>query len=78
MPEKIGCKYMTAPARYYSETQIIDSRIGEPFASDEDVQGRCGSRVDTHGQSVISNYECCYAKLRLVLGSDPKYLMGLA
>ncbi len=25
MPEKIGRKYMTAPARYYSETQIIDS-----------------------------------------------------
>jgi hypothetical protein len=37
MPEKIGCKYMTAPARYYSETQIIDSCIGEPFASNEDV-----------------------------------------
>ncbi len=37
MPEKIGRKYLTAPARYYSETQIIDSRIGEPFASDEDV-----------------------------------------
>ena len=32
MPEKIGRKYMTAPARYYSETQIINSRIGEPFA----------------------------------------------
>ncbi len=37
MPEKIGRKYMTASARYYSETQIIDSCIGEPFASDEDV-----------------------------------------
>jgi hypothetical protein len=37
MPEKIGRKYMTAPARYYSKTQIIDSHIGEPFASDEDV-----------------------------------------
>ncbi len=24
MPEKIGHKYMIAPARYYSETQIID------------------------------------------------------
>jgi hypothetical protein len=32
MPEKIGRKYMTAPARYYSETQIMNSRIGEPFA----------------------------------------------
>jgi hypothetical protein len=28
---------MTAPARYYSETQIIDSCTREPFASDEDV-----------------------------------------
>ncbi len=37
MPEKIGRKYITAPARYYSETQIIDSCIAEPFASDEDV-----------------------------------------
>jgi hypothetical protein len=27
MPEKIGHKYMTAPARYYSETQIIGSHI---------------------------------------------------
>jgi hypothetical protein len=25
MPEKIGRKYMTAHARYYSEAQIIDS-----------------------------------------------------
>jgi hypothetical protein len=25
MPEKIGLKYMTASARYYSETQIMDS-----------------------------------------------------
>jgi hypothetical protein len=31
MPKKIGCKYMTAPVRYYSETQIIDSCTGEPF-----------------------------------------------
>ncbi len=37
MPKKIGCKNMTAPARCYSETQIIDSCTGEPFASDEDV-----------------------------------------
>ena len=27
VPEKIGRKYMTAPARYYSETQIIGSHI---------------------------------------------------
>jgi hypothetical protein len=28
----------------------------------------------------ISYYECCYAKLQLMLGSEvcPKYLMGLA
>ncbi len=32
MPEKIGRKYMTGPARYYSETQIIDSHTGERFA----------------------------------------------
>jgi hypothetical protein len=43
MPKKIGCKYLTAPARYYSETQIIDSHTGEPFASDEDVD-----QVDQH------------------------------
>jgi hypothetical protein len=47
MPEKIGCKYMTAPARYYSETQIIDSHIGEPFASDEDVD-----QVDQHAMQI--------------------------
>ncbi len=42
--------------------------------------GRCGSRVDTHGQSVILYYECCYAKVRMVLGSEvrPRYLRGLA
>ncbi len=35
---------------------------------------------DTHGQSVISYYECCYAKLRMVLGSEVchRYLSGLA
>ncbi len=44
MPKKIGCKYMTAPARYYSETLIIDCHTGEPFASDEDVD-----QVDQHG-----------------------------
>jgi hypothetical protein len=38
---------MTAPARYYSETQIIDSRIGEPFASDEDVD-----QVDKHAMQL--------------------------
>jgi hypothetical protein len=43
MPKKIGCKYTTAPARYYSETQIIDSPTGDPFASDEDVD-----QVDLH------------------------------
>ncbi len=47
MPEKIGRKYMTAPARYYSETQIIDSCIGEPFASDEDVD-----QVDQHTMQI--------------------------
>jgi hypothetical protein len=47
MPEKIGRKYMTAPARYYSETQIIDSSIGEPFASDEDVD-----QVDQHAMQI--------------------------
>jgi hypothetical protein len=31
--------------------------------------GRCGSRVNTHGQSVISNYECCLA-LRSVLSTS--------
>jgi hypothetical protein len=44
MPEKIGHKYMTPPARYHSETQIIDSCTREPFASDEDVD-----QVDQHG-----------------------------
>ncbi len=47
MPEKIGRKYMTAPARYYSETLIIDSHIGEPFASDEDVD-----QVDQHAMQI--------------------------
>jgi hypothetical protein len=49
MPDKIGCKHMTAPARYYSETQIIDSCIGEPFASDEDVD-----QVDQHGMQITT------------------------
>jgi hypothetical protein len=47
MPEKIGLKYMIAPARYYSETQIIDSCIGKPFASDEDVD-----QVDQHAMQI--------------------------
>ena len=47
MPEKNVHKYMTAPARYYSETQIIDGRIGEPFASDEDVD-----QVDQHAMQI--------------------------
>jgi hypothetical protein len=49
MPEKIGRKYMTAPARYYSETQMIDSCIGEPFASDEDVD-----QVDQHAMQITT------------------------
>jgi hypothetical protein len=47
MPEKIGRKYMAAPARYYSETQIIDSCTGEPCASDEDVD-----QVVQHGMQI--------------------------
>ncbi len=43
MPEKIGRNYMAAPARY-SETQIIDSCTGEPFATDEAVD-----QVHQHG-----------------------------
>jgi hypothetical protein len=50
-PEKIGRKYMTAPARYYSEAQIIDSHIEEPFASDEDAD-----QVDQHAMQ-ISTYQ---------------------
>ncbi len=49
MPEKNGHKYMTEPARYYSETQIIDSHTGEPFASDEDVD-----QVDQHGMQITT------------------------
>ncbi len=49
MPEKIGCNYMTAPARYYPETQIIDSPTGEPFASDEDVD-----QVEEHGMQITT------------------------
>ncbi len=49
LPEKIGRKYMTAPARFYSETQIIDSRTGEPFASDEDVD-----QVDKHDMKITT------------------------
>jgi hypothetical protein len=48
MPDKIERKYMTAPARYYSETQIIDGCIGEPFASDEDFD-----QVDQHAMQII-------------------------
>ncbi len=47
MPKKIGRKYMSAPARYYSETQIIDSCTREPFASDEDVD-----QADQHGMQI--------------------------
>jgi hypothetical protein len=47
MSEKIRHKYMTAPARYYSETQIIDCHIGEQFASDEDVD-----QVDQHAVQI--------------------------
>jgi hypothetical protein len=49
MPKKIGRKYMTAPARYYSETQIIDRQAGEPFASDDDVD-----QVNQHGMQVTT------------------------
>ncbi len=49
MPEKTGRKYMRAPARNYSETQNIDSCIGEPFASDEDVD-----QVDQHAMQILS------------------------
>ncbi len=49
MPKKIGRKYMTAPARYYSETQIIDCCTREPFASDEDVD-----QVDQHGMQITT------------------------
>jgi hypothetical protein len=47
MPEKIGRNYMTALARY-SETQIMDSLMGEPFASDEAV-----NQVHQHGTPII-------------------------
>jgi hypothetical protein len=49
MPEKIACKYMTAPAIYYPEPQIIDPCTGEPFASDEDVD-----QVDQHGMQITT------------------------
>jgi hypothetical protein len=49
MPKKVGRKYMTAPARYYSETQIIDSCTREPFASDED-----DDQVDQHGMQLTT------------------------
>jgi hypothetical protein len=49
MPKKIRCKYIIAPARYYSETQIIDGHTGEPFASDEDVD-----QVDQHGMQITT------------------------
>ncbi len=49
MPKKIGSKYMTAPARYYSETQIIDRCTKELFASDEDVD-----QVDWHGMQITT------------------------
>jgi hypothetical protein len=49
MPKKIGCKYMTAPARYYSETQIIDHHTGVPFASDEYID-----QVDQHGMLITT------------------------
>jgi hypothetical protein len=55
MPEKIGRKYMTAPARYYSETQIIDCCTGERFASDEDVD-----QVDQHGMQITT---CQYLRV---------------
>ncbi len=55
MPKEIGRKYMTAPARYYSETQIIDCCTREPFASDEDVD-----QVDQHGMQITT---CQYLRV---------------
>jgi hypothetical protein len=49
MPKKIDRNYMTAPAQYYSKTQIIDSCTGEPFASDKDVD-----QVDQHGMQITT------------------------
>ncbi len=50
MPKKIGRKYMSAPARIYPGTQIIDSHTGTPFAaSDEDVD-----QVDQHGMQITT------------------------
>jgi hypothetical protein len=46
MPEKIGRIYMTSPARY-SESQIIDSRTGEPFDIEEAVD-----QVHQHGMPI--------------------------
>ncbi len=40
---------MTAPARYYSESHIINSHTGEPFASDIDVD-----QVDQHGTQITT------------------------
>jgi hypothetical protein len=55
MPKKVKCKYTSAPARYYSETQIIDHCTGEPFASDEDVD-----QVDQHGMQITT---CQFLKI---------------
>jgi hypothetical protein len=49
MPKKIGRKYMAAPARYYSETQIINCLTGEPFASDDNVD-----QVEQHGMQITT------------------------
>jgi hypothetical protein len=56
MPEKIGHKYLTAPAKYYSETQIIERCTGELFASDEDVD-----QIDQHGMQTITT--CRFLRL---------------
>jgi hypothetical protein len=40
---------MKAPAIYYSETQIIDSCTGEPFASNEDID-----QVDQHDMQITT------------------------
>jgi hypothetical protein len=59
MPKKIGCKYMTTPARYYSETQIIDSCTRERFAPDEDAD-----QVDQHGMQITT---CQFLRVNLFI-----------
>jgi len=42
MPEKLGCDFMTAQARY-APIECIDSRTGEAFAPTEDL-----SEIEEH------------------------------